>query len=78
MGSNNKKKVEYPNVNTTLKYPVPIRPKPAILEQNPILPSISPVELTSEPASTSKEATIDLTVRISSFILTFILFNISF
>ena len=60
MSSQNNKKVVNSNVNTNLKYPVPIRPKPTVvLEQNS---SISSIKITTEPASTSKEIAIDLTM----------------
>ena len=61
MTSKNKKKVELinnPNINTKFKKPAFIRPKPAVLEQNPSLPSIIPF---IKPESISKETTIDLT-----------------
>lgn len=57
---NNKKvvKVVNPSVNTNLKHPIPIRPKPTVLEQNSSVSSI----ITTELASTSKEIAIDLTM----------------
>ena len=70
MTSKNKKKVESinnSNVNTKLRNPVPILPKPTVLEENLSLPSISFIDITSELASTlstlstSKETTIELT-----------------
>ena len=65
MTSKNIKKVESINnsniINTKLKIPVPIRPKPTVLEQYLSLPSIPSIDITSKPASTSEKTTIDLT-----------------
>ena len=63
-----------------MKKPVPILPKPIVLEENLSLPSISFIDVTSEPASTSstsKETTIDLTeVYTLLFLSSINLFNL--
>ncbi|PKK67336.1 hypothetical protein RhiirC2_783637 [Rhizophagus irregularis] len=53
-------KIDNPNINKNFKYPIPIRPKPIIPEQNSFLSSVK--INTFEPASTSKKIVIDLTM----------------
>ncbi|CAB4441259.1 unnamed protein product [Rhizophagus irregularis] len=53
-------KIDNPNINKNSKYPIPIRPKPTISEQNSFISSVK--INTFEPASTSKKIVIDLTM----------------
>ncbi|PKC61011.1 hypothetical protein RhiirA1_467179 [Rhizophagus irregularis] len=53
MYSQNMEKIDNPNINKNFKYPIPIRPKPIISEQNSFISSVK--INTFEPASTSKK-----------------------
>ncbi|CAB5313290.1 unnamed protein product [Rhizophagus irregularis] len=53
-------KIDNPNINKNFKYPIPIRPKSTISEQNSFISSVK--INTFEPASTSKKIVIDLTM----------------